>query len=402
VLDLSGPWYCHTPWRGIWWNYNTQTMYRHLGAGNRCELAEPLLRLLEENMDQLRRNAPENWKEGALVIARASSFDCDSPVTMIGNEAEPSKEGREVGNLLWALHTLWWVLGHAGDDADRRARLVPLLKGAIRFFEPLLEEDAEGRLHLKTTFSPEYKAAPDCHYDLALLRWGCRTYAEIAPRDDFAPFCRDLDRRLVEFPTDPAGRWAIGEGVPYEGGHRHFSHLLAFWPLRLADPRDPEAREVVEKSLDFWLHNGGLNGWSYAAGAVMQAELGRAEEAPRLFRQYLKSLSYSTLYREAGSCMETCFFGLEYLHSALARSGPGWVHLLPARPAEWQTGSIRGLRCFGGVVLDLAWSQNQCSVSLRAESPWTGELRIHNSATQQVTLEAGETINFNESYALRD
>lgn len=396
VLDLSGPWYCHTPWRGIWWNYNTQTMYRHLGPGNRCELGEPLLRLLEDNVEQLARNTPDNWKEGALVIGRASSFNCNSPVTMIGNEKEPSKEGREAGNLLWALHSLCWLLGHAGEDDATQSRLAPLLQGAIRFFEPLLEEDAEGRLHLQTTFSPEYKAAPDCHYDLALLRWGCRTYAEIAPDEEFAEFCRDLDHRLVEFPRDSAGRWAIGKGVPYEGGHRHFSHLMAFWPLRLVDRNHAGEWETVEKSLHYWLNNGGLAGWSYAAGAVMQAELGHGDDALPLFRRYLKSLSYSTLYREAGSCMETCFFGLEYLHSALAQSGPGWIHLLPALPSEWKTGSIRGLRCFGGIVLDLEWTEERCAVQFISESARHADLSIRGSAIRQVALEPGQTLQLKQ------
>lgn len=392
VLDLLGPWYCHTPWRGIWWNYNTQTMYRHLAAGNRCELGEPLLRTLEDHVEQLHRNAPPNWPADALAIGRASSFDLDSPVTMIGHEEDPSKEGREAGNLLWALHSVWWLLGHAGDEAAMKQRLAPLLKGAIRFFEPLLHENNGGRLHLQTTFSPEYKAAPDCHYDVALLRWGCRTLATITPDDPYAQFCREVDQRLVDYPRDAAGRWAIGRDVPYEGGHRHFSHLMAFWPLRLVDLSEAETLAVVRPSVDFWMASGGLRGWSYAAGAVMRAELGEGAPALDYFRQYLQTLTFPTLYREAGMCLETTFFGLEFVHSALLRSGPGWLQLLPARPPEWTRGSIRGLRGFGGVTVDLTWTDAALTATLTADRPCTAELRLPGSSTRLIQLDAGASL----------
>ena len=76
-------------------------------------------------------------------------------------------EAAEVGNLTWACHNLWLIYRHRMDDALLRNKLFPLLRGAVNYYLHFLKEEADGRLHLPTTFSPEYGSAADCHYDLA-------------------------------------------------------------------------------------------------------------------------------------------------------------------------------------------------------------------------------------------
>ncbi len=36
---------------------------------------------------------------------------------------------------------------------------------------------------------------------------------------------------------------------------------------------------------------------------------------------------------------------------------PGRIQLLPALPAKWPTGRVEGIRCRGGIIIDLDWNR---------------------------------------------
>lgn len=376
LLDLNGPWYCHTPWPAIWWNLNTQMMYRHLAAGNRGELGAPLLRAIEMHSAQLGRNLPHGWGAGGgIAIGRASSFDLDSPVTMLASE-DPMREGREAGNMLWALETVWWLLGHEGNETSMRTRLHPLLRSAVKVYEPLLHEEADGFLHLRETFSPEYAAAPDCHYDLALLRWAYRTLSELEPEAGEAARWRTRANQLAPYQIDQRGTYAIGRGVFFDRGHRHFGHLMAIWPIADLDVSTADGAALARRSIEHWLSRGELAGWSHAAAAQMYARLGDGNAAAQELETFLQSLTFTTLYREAGLCLETPFLGLDAVHSLLLQSAPGKLSLLPAIPPRWRSLRVRGLRASGGLTIDLSLAADELRVTLRAGIPYSAAVKL--------------------------
>jgi alpha-L-fucosidase 2 len=43
----------------------------------------------------------------------------------------------------------------------------------------------------------------------------------------------------------------------------------------------------------------------------------------------------------------------------LVQSHGGVVRILPALPAAWPAGSVRGLRCRGGLAVDIDWENGQ-------------------------------------------
>lgn len=66
---------------------------------------------------------------------------------------------------------------------------------------------------------------------------------------------------------------------------------------------------------------------------------------------------------------------------------PLQVTLLPALPANWNTGSIRGARIRGGITLDFAWSDGELTVAI-----FTVDDNIAGREREVVVNYAGEVI----------
>ena len=335
LIDNCGPWLTVTPWPNAWWNLNVELTYWALNASNHLDLARSLENALYGNLDHLRQNVPEPYRADSYGIGRSSGMNCLSdPVDVPGT-------GAEVGDLTWACHNLWLIYRHQMDDEKLRQHLFPLLKGAINYYLHFIYRDQEGKWHLPSTLSPEYGNATDCNYDLALLKWGCMTLMAICDRlhihDDLYGKWKDVATNMTLFPQDENGL-RIGADQPYAQSHRHYSHLLAIYPLAIINPDKEEDRKLIETSLAYWhSKKSALRGYSFTGASSIAAMLGKGDEALKylngLFTQFL---SPTTMYREAGPVIETPLSGAKCIQDMLLQSWGDKIRVFPAVPSTWR------------------------------------------------------------------
>ncbi|WP_411146600.1 glycosyl hydrolase family 95 catalytic domain-containing protein [Streptomyces sp. x-80] len=379
VMATCGPWLEPTPWPATWWNLNVQLEYWLIHGANHLEL-DAVTRALGEFRDSLSDQLDAPYRKDSAGIPRTT----DTRLRNGGDAADggyavgiPGQDPPtpEVGNLTWALHNVWLTYRHTMDPRVLREVLFPLLRRAVAYYLHFLEPGPDGRLHLPATFSPEYGVnAPDCNYDLMLLRWGCATLLDAAAtlgvHDPSAGRWREVLARLAPYPVDGNG-FMIGAGVPFAKSHRHYSHLLAVYPLYEVNWEQPGQRDLIERSLRHWVgFEGALQGYTFTGAASIAAQLGRGEEALEYLGELLtRFIRPNTMYQESGPVIETPLSAAQSLHDMVCQSWGGVIRVFPALPRAWRSVTVHDFRTQGAFLLGAAREEGRTRwVRLRSEA----------------------------------
>jgi alpha-L-fucosidase 2 len=199
--------------------------------------------------------------------------------------------------------------------------------------------------------------------------------------------------------------WA-DELEPEELGHRHLSHLYGVFPGSRSGAVEPgEELEASRAALALRLAEGsGYTGWSQAWVLCLAARLRDGALAERAIETLLGPLSSRSLLDlhpldgwPGGAVFQIDgnLGAVAGIAELLVQSHDGVVTILPALPAGWPSGRVRGLRVRGGDVVDLAWQEGVlASAVIHAEAtrevvvdlPGDGQGRVRRT----VSLRAGE------------
>jgi alpha-L-fucosidase 2 len=150
----------------------------------------------------------------------------------------------------------------------------------------------------------------------------------------------------------------VGKGYTMDFCHRHFSHLIAFYPLGLVDVNTAEGYELASKSVERWLTRPrwgwGYQGYTYTVATAMYARLSKPEQALNSLNRYLDDFAEAnTFYIETGPVIETTMNSASATLEMLVQSfnpDPSFdeICVFTSIPAAWKDVSISDLRTQGG------------------------------------------------------
>jgi alpha-L-fucosidase 2 len=360
-IDLMGPWYKTSPWPKYWWNLNAQLTYYPFFSSNHTDLVKPLLKAINDNIDNLSKNVPEPYRYNAAAIGRSGPFTMIGNIKVLKGNDSTGNSGAslELGNLTWLLHVYYQAYEHTQDKQIIKD-LYPVLTRSINYYLNVMDKEKDGKYHLPYTYSPEYPKGitRDANYDLSVLNWGLKTLIfinkELALKDPLAEKWQDVLANLTPYPKDKLG-FRIGRDADFSISHRHYSHLLQVYPIYDVNWDQVENRDLIMRSLLQWENNNkSWRGYSYTGSGSIYAMMGNGNKTLQLLNEMMKgkySIKPNTMYLEAGPVIETPLSAVTTINEMLLQSWNGIVRPFPAVPDKWKDVTFDNLSAKGAFLV---------------------------------------------------
>ncbi len=405
AANLQGIWAheVRPPWSCNWTtNINVQMNYWPAETTNLPECHEPLVDLIADLAVAGRATAAAFYGCGGWVAHHNVDLWRSTWPTGEGS-AHPYWVNWQMGGA-WLCRHVWEHLAFSGRERAGYHEY-ELLRGAAVFLLDYLVEGPDGRLVTCPSTSPEnsFRAADGTEaavsaassLDMWLTRdlfRHCIAVSQVLGVDEELRLAlSDALGRLHEPRVGSDGRlneWWEEFGEP-EPGHRHLSHLFPVYPGDEAAPGS-ELETAVRRSLEHrTAHGGASKGWNRAWAIGLWARLREGGTAHEHLGKFLREDLALNLFAAPHPGMfqvDGNFGTTAAIAEMLLQSHHGALEVLPALPAAWPEGEVKGLRARGGLVVGIRWAAG-CARQVTLDVPRAQEVRIRCS--QRLVLDGG-------------
>ncbi len=409
-LNLQGIWNdkINPPWGSKYTiNINIQMNYWVAEVCNLSECHEPLLRMVGELQAPGRNTAKVHYRAGGWVAHHNTDlWRGTAPV-------DGAQWGMWPTGGAWLCQHLWEHYLYSGDTEHLR-KSYPIFKGAVEFFLDVLVENEDGHLITSPSLSPEHSHGGGTKDGLSVGRSGtsvcagptidmqilrdlfanCITASEVLDIDkDFRSQVTKTRARLAPMKIGRHGQlqeWLMDWDNP-EDQHSHVSHLYGLYPSSQINRRDtPKLFEAARTSL---IQRGDAGGWPGAWRICLWARVGDGDRAHNVLTNHVMKRLAANLFNSGRVFQIDANFGATAgIAEMLLQSHGREIHLLPALPKAWPTGSVKGLCARGGLEVDIEWKRGQLvQATIHANRDGTFRICDQDKPGEVISLKKGQT-----------
>ena len=440
----TGEW--NPSWRGIYtMDANVNLQASGMNTGNMREAGIGYIKFVLRQIPDWEENAAKTYGMTDAIQVPVNT-DGDRAMMVEYNRWYPFEYWNAGASwMLLPIFEYWQCFGNTqidfeGETLDlEKDVLLPLLTKQANFWDQLCtpeyytDKDGNARYEAGKTklnagekyliipsYSPEnaplnYRSpiTANAAMDIAAAKDGLRMTVEIekavgAPGyEERIAKWEALSALLPDYQFDETGalcEWAMRE-YQENNKHRHISHLYAAWPA-FETQSDPALAAACDQAIENRnRENEGeddtaSHGWVHKA--LVAARLKNADSAYHsLYMLMADHLYYTSLmtdhYTHGGwgvFCTDTSIGTVGVIDEMLLYSNAGVIEALPALPAEWTTGSIKGLRARTNAQVDVEWTADAVTLTVTSDAAQTIKVSVFGGEAVSAPFAKGETKSF--------